>query len=247
MFRQIYHLLFTKDKAFLKEVANLTGYWPRNPSFYHTAFIHRSQTDDETKYPLNNERLEFLGDSVLDMYVAEYLFMKYPTQDEGFLTQMRSKIVNRKRLNEMGARMGLDIFLRKHGVQRLSGSILGNALEAFIGAVYLDLGQVRARRFVFELLRKYLDIHELELVNNNYKSQLLEYCQKNQKRLHYRLLSHQRNNENRERFRVAVEIDDMQVAIGEDYNKKGAEQLASRNALLSLGVLGLEESSSLEG
>jgi ribonuclease-3 len=138
--------------------------------------------EEKNKYPTNNERLEFLGDAILDSVTAEYLFRKYPTQDEGFLTQMRSKMVNRKALNEIAAHMGLDVFLRQLGATRISQTMLGNTFEAFVGAVYLDVGYNRSKQFIIKkMLKQYMNVHQLETTNTNYKSQLLEYSQKKPK------------------------------------------------------------------
>ena len=149
--------------------------------------------------------MNFLGDAILDSVTAEYLFRKYPTQDEGFLTQMRSKMVNRKTLNKIAGQMGLDIFLRKQGATRISQTMMGNTFEAFIGAIYLDVGYWKTKRFIVNrMLRQYIDVHELENVNTNYKSQLLEYSQKHQKTIAYELVEHYRTKNNRERFKISV-------------------------------------------
>jgi ribonuclease-3 len=245
VFRRLYNYYFSKERQFIREITQLTGFIPYNAHLYHTAFIHRSVNQagesNPERYALNNERLEFLGDAVLDAVTAEFLYNKYPTQDEGFLTQMRSKIVNRKTLNRMASDMGLDVFLKKHGLNRISPTMLGNTFEAFVGAVYLDVGYNRTRQFILRLMRRFLNVHELESVNHNYKSQLLEYCQKQQKLLQYELISHHRTRDNRERFKVAVIISGSQTAVAEDFSKKSAEQLASKKALLHLGVLNAED------
>ena len=183
-----------------------------------------------------------MGDAILDAVTAEYLFRKYPTQDEGFLTQMRSKIVNRKTLNKVSAEIGLDVFLHQRGVTRVSQTMMGNTFEAFIGAIYLDVGYLRTRVFIInKMLKQYIDVHELENVNNNFKSLLLEHCQKSQRSISYEVVDHYRTGNNRERFKVAVLVDEKQVATAEDFNKKSAEQSASRLALIKFGILGKEE------
>lgn len=199
---------------------------------YRLAFSHKSYAQNSKENnSRNNERLEYLGDAVLGTIVAEYLFKKYPKKDEGFLTKMRSKIVKRKSLNDIADQMGLDVFLRKHGVDTVSNSMLGNALEAFIGAIYLDCGHSRTRKFIINrLLRGYLDIQGLETYDDNYKSQLLEWCQKHQKPISYKVIS-KFKFDNRDRFRVAVLINNESMGTAEDFSKKSAEQLASRKAL----------------
>lgn len=242
MVRKIFNLTLSTDKAFVKELRKILGFTPKHVHFYKRAFTHKSLTSKEEntkkRYPTNNERLEFLGDAILDSVTAEYLFRKYPTQDEGFLTQMRSKMVNRKALNKIAEHMELDIFLRQLGATRISQTMMGNTFEAFVGAVYLDVGYRQTKSFIInKMLRQYIDVHELESVNTNYKSQLLEYSQKNQKTISYDVLDHYRTKNNRERFKIAVLLDGKALATAEDYSKKSAEQKASEKALIQMGVL----------
>ncbi|MCH2045444.1 MAG: ribonuclease III [Saprospiraceae bacterium] len=222
---------------------------PSNLHFYRRAFTHKSMTSAEDekdkRLKFNNERLEFLGDAILDSVTAEYLFKKYPTQNEGFLTQMRSKMVNRKTLNRVAAEMGLDVFMRQFGATRISQTMMGNTFEAFVGAIYLDVGYVKTKKFIIKkMLQQYIDVHQLENTNHNYKSQLLEYCQKFQKSISYKVLNHYRTKSNRERFKIAVLIDEKQLSTAEDYSKKSAEQNASRKALIKIGVLTKDEANS---
>jgi ribonuclease-3 len=185
----------------------------------------------------NYERLEFLGDAVLGTIVAEYLFKKYPNSNEGFLTKMRSKIVKRNTLNKIGDKMGLDMLLQEYSQTRLSRSMLGNAVEALVGAVYLEKGYFQTKRFVIrKILRNYVDVHELESYDDNYKSQLLEWCQKNGQTVSYKLVARYKF-EKRDRFKVAVMVDGKKVATADDFNKKSAEQTASEKAMLHLGIL----------
>lgn len=245
MVRKFFNYTFSSDKVFVRELTKILGFIPSNIEIYKRAFTHKSQSanEKESRYPsANNERLEFLGDAILDSVTAEYLFRKYPTQDEGFLTQMRSKLVNRKALNKIAEQMGLDIFLRQLGASRISQTMMGNTFEAFVGAIYLDVGYLKTKNFIInKMLRQYLDVHELENTNTNYKSQLLEYSQKNQKSIAYDVLEHYRTKNNRERFKIAVLIDGKSVAVAEDYSKKSAEQKASEKALILMGVLLKEE------
>lgn len=246
MVRKLFNYTFSPDKVFVKELSKILGFIPSNIHLYKRAFTHKSLSAKDSKdkrYPTNNERLEFLGDAILDSVTAEYLFRKYPTQDEGFLTQMRSKMVNRKALNKIAAHMELDIFLRQLGATRISQTMMGNTFEAFIGAIYLDVGYKKTKNFIINrMLRQYIDVHELENVNTNYKSQLLEYSQKNQKTISYNVLEHYRTKNNRERFKIAVLLDGKSLATAEDYSKKSAEQRASEKALIQMGVLEKRES-----
>ncbi|MEL6804731.1 MAG: ribonuclease III domain-containing protein, partial [Bacteroidota bacterium] len=181
--------------------------------------------------------LEYLGDAVLGTIVAEYLFRKYPMVDEGFLTKMRSKIVKRKSLNSIGSNMGLDTILQERNNTRIARSMLGNAVEALVGAIYIERGYRRTRKFVVRnMLRNYVDVEGLETYDDNYKSQLLEHCQKQGSQVNYKTLKRFKQDK-RDRFKVAVLIDGEKVAIGEDFNKKSAEQQASKRALHTLGLV----------
>ena len=232
-----YNLLLSNDRSFNARLRNLLGFTPVKTSIYRLAFAHKSVPNEKSVPTRNNERLEYLGDALLGTIVAEYLFKKYPSSDEGFLTKMRSKIVKRSSLNKIGDYMGLDVFLVQHSYTRISRSMLGNALEALIGAIYLDLGYARTKRFVIDrILRGHLDIHELELIDDNYKSQLLEWCQKNGNSINYKLLAKYKYDK-RDRFKVAVLVNGKKIATADDYNKKSAEQLASEKALLTMGIL----------
>ena len=233
--RRRYNPNFSKDKTFVRSISSLLGFVPANLQLYKLAFLHKSYAHG-IQITQNNERLEYLGDAILGTIVAEYLFKKYPSRDEGFLTKMRSKIVKRKSLNDIGDQMGLDVFLIQNGVDNVSHSMLGNALEALVGAVYLDVGYARTRRFViYKILRGYLDIRQLETYDDNYKSQLLEWCQKTNRVVSYRVDS-KFKFDNRDRFKVSVLIDEEEKASAEDFSKKSAEQLASQKALSIMGV-----------
>lgn len=237
--RRIYNYYFSSKKNFVRSLTNTLGFVPAYISFYERAFTHKSANyeQDSSKQVSNNERLEFLGDAILGAVIAEYLFRKYPAQDEGFMTKMRSKVVNRKIMNDIADQMGLDIFLKHCGVPHISSTMLGNALEAFLGAIYLDVGYNKTKRFIIrKLIQQYIDVHLLEKVNYNFKSQLLEYCQKHQKTISYKLLKRFKRN-HRERFSVAVLVDEQQLGSAQHYSKKGAEQEASKRALLKLGLV----------
>lgn len=241
---RFYNRFLSQDKEFTAKLRNLLGFTPANIAIFKLAFSHRSSpTESGTKHYAiqNNERLEYLGDAVLGTIVAEYLFKKYPDSDEGFLTKMRSKIVKRNALNRLGDKMGIDVFLSQQNSLRLSKSMLGNAVEALIGAIYLEQGYDKTKHYVVqEILRKYVDVHELERVDDNYKSQLLEWCQKNGMSVSYKLVARYKF-EKRDRFKVAVIIDGKRMGIADDFNKKSAEQMASGKAMVELGILSEDE------
>ena len=236
MIRKIYNHFLSSDKQFARSVANIIGFTPRNLNIFKQAFSHKSAFDPKLHTVTSNERLEYLGDSVLSTIVAEYLFQKYPNSDEGFLTKMRSKIVKRKTLNRIADDMGIDVVLQENNETRLSESMKGNALEALVGAIYLEKGFDATRDIVeSRILRRHLNIHDLEEKDDNYKSQLLEYCQKNGQEIDYRVMERFKM-ENRDRFKIAVYVDGKEIAVGEDFNKKSAEQNASFKALKHLGI-----------
>jgi ribonuclease III len=243
--KQFYNFYISKDKLLARRLRPILGFVPSDLAIYKLAFFHKSSTPSDK--PIgngimqNNERLEYLGDAVLGTIVAEYLFSKYPNSDEGFLTKMRSKIVKRNSLNKIGDKMGLDVILQEYNNTRLSRSMLGNAVEALVGAIYLECGYDKTRRYIIKkLLRKYLDIHELETYDDNYKSQLLEWSQKNGKVVSYKVIAKYKF-EKRDRFKVAVLLDGNKIATADDFNKKSAEQMASEKALIALGLITEEE------
>lgn len=235
--RKFFNYFFSSDKVLARRLISLIGFIPVNLMIFKLAFSHKSNSNEKAYAIQNNERLEFLGDAVLGTIVAEYLFKKYPNANEGFLTKMRSKIVKRKSLNMIGEKMGLDLLLSEYNNTRLSRSMLGNAVEALVGAVYLERGYRGTKRFVIrKILRNYIDIHELESFDDNYKSQLLEWCQKHGQTINYKLLARYKF-EKRDRFKVAVIVDGKKVATADDFNKKSAEQTASEKAMHQLGIL----------
>ena len=235
--RQIYNYYFSKDKEFTHRLRGITGFTPSNLSLYKLAFFHKSTSSQKGYAIQNNERLEYLGDAVLGTIVAEYLFKKYPNSNEGFLTKMRSKIVKRKSLNQIGDKMGLDVLLAEYNNTRLSRSMLGNAVEALVGAIYVEKGYHSTKSYVINnILRRYLDIHKLEHTDDNFKSQLLEWSQKNGHTVSYKVLARYKF-EKRDRFKVAVLVDGEKVGTADDFNKKSAEQIASERALSHLGII----------
>jgi len=233
---RLYNQFLAKDRDFAKRISSIIGFTPANLAIFRLAFHHKSSSSDKTSPLRSNERLEFLGDAVLSTLVAEYLFKKYPNGSEGFLTKMRSKIVKRRTLNQIADDMGLDVILREYNETRLSDSMKGNALEALIGAIYLEKGYNGTKRIVIgRILRNHINIHELELQDDNYKSQLLEWCQKTGRDVDYRMKQKYKFDK-RDRFKIAVAVNGDEVASAEAFSKKSAEQLASQRALEILGV-----------
>lgn len=233
--RRIYNLYLSDDKDLTMRLRPILGFTPARLSLFKTAFYHKSMTN-ETPGRATNERLEYLGDAILSTIVAEYLFKKYPNKDEGFLTKMRSKIVKRQTLNEIADNMGLDVILSEYSMGKMSNSMLGNALEALVGAIYIEFGYEKTKNYVIKnILMKYLNINDLETRDDNHKSQLLEWCQKHGKDINFATLSKFKLDK-RDCFKVAIVIDGVEISTAEDFNKKAAEQTAANRAIEKLMI-----------
>jgi ribonuclease-3 len=235
---KFYNYYISPDKSLARKLKSILGFTPKRLNLFKLAFYHKSMknvSDGIDHY--NNERLEYLGDALLSTIVADYLFKKYPNSDEGFLTKMRSKIVKRKSLNTLAEKMGLDLILSSYSQGKLSNAMMGNALEALVGAIYLEYGYKFTKKYVVKkILREYIDIHELETFDDNFKSRLLEYCQKHGHNVDFRLINKYKHDK-RDRFKVAIVLNGNEVAYGDDFNKKSAEQAASKLALNGLTPL----------
>ena len=237
LFRQ----LIGSDKQFRQAVRTVTGLTPINIRLYRLAFTHSSvvRQQPERGREQSNERLEFLGDAVLGTVVAEYLFRKYPYEQEGFLTEMRSRIVNRESLNGIALKLGLDKLMQldvAQGRVARSRSVNGNALEALVGAVYLDLGYTSARRFVLaRLVKGFVDVHTLTTTTKNFKSKLIEWAQREGKDVMYQVSGEARPGGVME-FSATVLLNEEPVATGMGLSKKQAQQVAAERALAELGV-----------
>lgn len=188
----------------------------------------------------SNERLEYLGDSVLNTIIAQLLFNQFPFKDEGFLTEMRSKIVSRESLNDIALKIGLNeiVDYDKRAVgQNLKGSIFGNALEAFIGAIFLDKGFNGAKHFIKNQLLTHVDIDKLEFTEKNYKGKLIEWTQKNNKTIDFE--SDEEITRKQKIFKVRVKIDGEEMGAAEHLSKRKAEQMASERACEKLNLSGV--------
>ena len=219
-----------------RKIHQLLGFVPSRLNLFKLAFYHKSSHHQNAHSQKNNERLEFLGDAILSAIVAEYLFLKYPEEDEGFMTKMRSKIVKRDALNSIGAKMGLDELLEQYNDTKISQAMLGNAFEALTGAIYFELGYKKGKKLIInKILRQYLDIHELETFDDNYKSQLLEWSQKNSKTIEFRTVTKYKHQK-RDRFKIVVIVNGKKYGVADDFSKKGAEQNAAHATLKILGL-----------
>ena len=218
----------------------MLGFVPGNLSLYRLAFRHKSVAQNVKKGVKNsNERLEFLGDAVLGSVVAEVLFKLYPYEDEGFLTELRSKIVNRVNLNQLARKLGFEQLIQYDNRMVNSarqGSLLGDAFEALVGAVYLDKGYDFTKSFlVNHIIKSHIDIHKLEQTETNFKSKLIEWCQRHGKDITFELIENQ-DGESNKLFTVQASIDGEIMGQGKEFNKKNAEKLAAEKACESLSI-----------
>ncbi|GAC1395947.1 MAG: hypothetical protein NVSMB63_16300 [Sediminibacterium sp.] len=234
---QFFKQLFKRsgDVSFEKQLKNVLGVYPGNTLLYRTALSHRSvkETPEE-----NNERLEYLGDAVLSAIVADYLFKRYPYKGEGFLTEMRSKMVNRQQLNDIALKMGLRklTFYNKFDNSLKGSQIFGNTLEAIVGAVYLDKGYEKARQWVLrQIVMPHMFVDDLEQIDINLKNKLIGWASKNGKTLAFELASEKMEG-SRRLFTINVVLDGNILAQGKGYNKKDASQVAAQVAVEKLGI-----------
>ncbi|MDF2381450.1 ribonuclease III [Nostoc ellipsosporum NOK] len=215
---------------------NILGFKPNNISLYKTALTHRSIREGADE---NNERLEYLGDAVLSALIADYLFKRYPYREEGFLTEMRSKMVNRQQLNDIAVRMGLKkitLYNKMDSSLKVS-QIFGNTLEALVGAIYLDCGYKKTARWVLDhITLPHMFMEELENLEINHKNKLYGWANKNGKVLEFETLNEKLEN-GRRLFTIAAVIDGKHIAEGRAFNKKDASQIAAQVAVEKLGIV----------
>lgn len=212
----------------------MLGFCPGNLKLYEIAFIHKSASATSKKGQIiNNERLEYLGDAILGAIIADCLYTMFPKKDEGFLTQLRAKIVKRKQLNKVAASMGITSLLISNTNSSPSKfNLLGNAFEALVGAIYLDKGYYRTKKFmVRKILRTHLDLDKLANKESDFKSRIIEWAQKNKQKItfvnHEETLSGYRDPV----FISQIMLTDRELGSGKGSSKKDAEQKAARMAL----------------
>ena len=224
------------DGDFFLGITNILGFKPKNLDVYKKAFLHRSANQKDKKgIPMNYERLEFLGDSMLGTIISRHLYDEVPEGDEGYLTKMRSKIVSRKHLNELGKDFGLISFVKSRIPKSHFGeNIHGNVFEALVGAIYLDRGYRYCEKFIHErVIEPYVDIEQLEGKVISYKSLVIEWCQKQKKTFDYDVYEDTGNN-TLKHFAVKLTIADKVMAKARATSKKKAEERASKRAYYAL-------------
>jgi ribonuclease-3 len=228
----------SSDKHLKQAIKSILGYTPGNIYLYHQAFLHRSVTQAAgSGLKINNERLEFLGDAILDAVAADFLFKTFPTKDEGFLTEMRSKIVSRAMLNKLSQKMGIDQLIQldtaSSGAFR---SCKGDAFEALIGAMYLDKGYDFASRIILDrIISRYFNMNELVNQEVNFKSKIIEWSQREKKPTQFVVVD-EVGSGYKKQYVVEVVVDGAPVARGQDYSIKGAEQNAAEKSWQKLNA-----------
>ena len=221
---------FGRDRAYYRIIDDLFGFIPHNIELYKLALIHKSASLVlEDGRSINNERLEYLGDAVIEAVTSDYIFIEYPDRDEGFMTQLRSKIVSRQSLNALAVNIGLDRYVISNGGAGISQKhIFGDAFEAMVGAVYLDQGYDFVNRLLINRIYfRYLSLDELTESENDFKSRLIEWCQKNRHRVVFRTAHDKECAPNHPVFLCTVLVDGMEVGHGAGDSKKEAEQRAA--------------------
>jgi ribonuclease III len=227
------------DKKIISAIRTIAGFTPKNLELYRLATLHSSiAKEGKNGFKESNERMEYLGDAILGAAVADYLFKKFPYKDEGFLTEMRSRIVNRESLNLLARKIGIGSIVQfDQKNTQLQQVILGNTLEAIVGAVYLDKGYLNCKKFVIsKLIAPYYDLDELINSNSNYKSKLIEWGQREGKEVRFEIVSVQKGKLHKE-FTAQVFVSNEPVGTGYGNSKKKAEQDAAYKTCEKLNIL----------
>ena len=234
--KRLYQLLFSFRKSeFEKSVDMLIGYRSAKMVLFHTAFNHRSLKENPSE---NNERMEFLGDAIISSVVAEYLFKKYPYKGEGFLTEMRSKMVNRQQLNHIAIQMGLKKMTRFNKLDGglKSSQIFGNTLEALVGAIYLDKQYDFTKKWIIEkMIQPYLFMDELEQIDINIKNKIIGWALKQGKQIDF-VLADETLEGRRRLFTINIVIDGEVITSQKGFTKKDASQIAAQKAIEILQI-----------
>jgi len=237
IFSHSLRVLFTPDRKLNQSLRNVLGFYPSNISLYKSAFRHSSAATlikDGVKD--SNERLEFLGDSVIGTVVADYLFKKFPFKDEGFLTKMRSKMVSRNQHNNIAQKLGLSNFIEANNERKgIPSSINGDAYEALIGAIYLDKGFEFAQKFLLtRIINVHIDMEELVTKEVDFKSKFIEWSQKERKEFRFETVI-DGNSSPDKLFTIHLIMNEEVIGTAQHFSKKRAEQLAAEVACASLG------------
>lgn len=235
-FRRIIKPQNKEDEVLCYDLKKLLNFKPVKLLYYKKAFTHPSlKLTDEKGNPINYERLEFLGDAILGSVIASYLYKKVPQGNEGYLTQMRSKVVSRENLNALGENLGLIRFLKSNMTQEhISSNLFGNLFEALVGAIYLDRGYKYCYQFIYQqVILPHVDIERLEGKISSYKGYIIEWCQKNKKKYKFESFEDS-GNQNKKHFSVILKIDDKIMGKGRATSKKKAQETAANRAYFAM-------------
>lgn len=227
-------LLFRKDKEPYLCFYKMLGFYPRNIEIYQQALLHKSSSIKAGKGRLlNNERLEFLGDAILDAIVADIVYKKFEGKREGFLTNTRSKIVQRETLNRVAVQIGLDKLIKYTTRQSSHNSYMcGNAFEALIGAIYLDRGYRACKKFMEErIINQYLNLEKISRKEVNFKSKLIEWSQKNKFCVEFNLIGQSLDSDQNPIFETQITVENIPAGTGKGYSKKESQQEAAHATL----------------
>ncbi|ALO49426.1 ribonuclease III [Hoylesella enoeca] len=227
-------LPFRKDKELYLSLYNVIGFYPHDISHYKLALMHKSVMHRNKKgKPLNNERLEFLGDAILDATVGDIVYRHFPGKREGFLTNTRSKLVQRETLNRLADEMGISRLIMSSGRSSSHNSSMGgNAFEALVGAIYLDRGYDACMQFIERrILGKMINIDRVAYKEVNFKSKLIEWCQKNRIKMRFELIKQEKDSQGNPVFKFAVVLETVKCSEGSGFSKKESQQLASKLTL----------------
>lgn len=230
-------LPFRKEKELYSSLFNVIGFYPHDISLYKQALLHKSIAKrNEKGRPVNNERLEFLGDAILDAIVGDIVFRHFEGKREGFLTNTRSKIVQRETLNKLAQEIGISQLIMSNGHSSSHNSDMdGNAFEALVGAIYLDRGYEACMRFMKKrILSQLINLDKVAYKEVNFKSKLIEWCQKNRVKLDFKLIEQKRDENNNPIFVYQAIVEGLEGGSGKGYSKKESQQLASKQTLQSL-------------
>jgi ribonuclease III len=231
--RPLFVFPFYRNRKLASSLIGILGFRPTHMRLYEMAFIHKSASlilPDGSS--INNERLEYLGDAILDAIVADYLFRHYPDMDEGFLTKMRSKMVKRKHLNLLALRLGIDkLVVAQTNPVNVSKHLYGNAFEALVGAVYIDKGYHRTSIFINRIIKRYVNLERLIISDSDYKSQLIEWAQKQKQEIVFESREEIKANTHLPLFITHVKVANEIIGRGMGDSKKNSEQKAAKTGL----------------
>ncbi len=219
------------NKQLTKSLKKVLGFNPKNISLYIAAFTHKSVEHSDCPQLIieNNERLEFLGDAILDAVISDLLFKRFPTANEGFLTQMRTKIVNGKSLSELSRKLNVDKLIIVKSDRDMTERIFEDAFESLIGAIYLDKGYKAVQNFISQkVLVEHINLNKLKFIDTNYKSKIIEWSQKHKIDIEFNTNSYSDDSKN---FIAQLNINGVTIGEGKANSKKTAEQIASKTAL----------------